>query len=84
MPFSPLLVLSLVIATLHATVFYFLWGNSLKELFLYWLAALLGFGIGQALAAAFSWHDIMIGELHLLPASAVCWLFMVFAKRLKL
>nr|MBC7245407.1 hypothetical protein [Chloroflexota bacterium] len=84
MSFSPLFVLSAVIATLYATVFYFLWGSSLKELLLYWLAALLGFGTGQALAAAFSWCDILIGELHLLPASAVCWLFMALARRLKL
>jgi len=61
-----------------------LWGKRLKELFVSWAAALLGFGMGQLLASAFSWRDVLIGELHLLAASASCWLFMVFARRLKL
>lgn len=81
---SPLLVLCAVIATLYAAVFHFLWGSTLRQFIMSWLAALLGFGIGQAIAAVFSWRDVLIGELHLLTASAVCWLSMVLAKRIKL
>jgi len=79
----PLLVLSLVIATLYGALFHLLWGRTLRELLIYWAAALLGFGSGQLLASAFSWRDLLIGELHLLTASAVCWLFMALAKQFK-
>lgn len=81
---SPLLVLSVVIATLYAAAFHFFWGSTWRQLLISWLAALLGFGIGQAIAAAFAWRDILIGELHLLPASCVCWLSMLLARRVKL
>ena len=84
MSFSPLLILSVVLATLYAAVFHFFWGSSLKQLALYWLAALLGFAIGQTIATALAWRDILIGELHLLPASAACWLLMALARRMKL
>ena len=81
---SPLFVLSVVIATLYAATFHLFWGKALKELFISWAAALVGFGAGQLLASAFSWHDVLIGELHLLTASVTCWLLMAFARRLKL
>lgn len=78
----PLLVLSLVIATLYSSLFHLRWGTTLRELFTSWVAALLGFASGQLLASAFSWRDVLIGELHLMAASIACWLFMALAKRL--
>ncbi|MBM4431004.1 MAG: hypothetical protein FJ026_11760 [Chloroflexi bacterium] len=80
---SPVVILSLVIATLYAAVFHLLWGKTLRELLLYWVTALLGFAAGQMLASRLSWRDINIGEIHLLAASAASWLGMVFARRLK-
>lgn len=80
-----LLVLSVVIATLYASIFHLLWSAMLKDWIIYWIAALLGFGAGQLLATVLAWHEVArIGELHLLPASASCWLFMAFARRLRL
>jgi len=84
MPSSPLLVLSLVIATLYGAVFHLLWGKTWKQLLISWAAALLGFAIGQILASAFSWRDLLIGELHLLAASVTSWLFMFLARPLRL
>lgn len=84
MPAIPMLVLSLVIATLYAAFFHLLWGKTLKGLFVAWLAAVLGFAIGQGLASALAWNDVKIGELHLLAASAASWLLMAFARQLQL
>jgi uncharacterized membrane protein YjjP (DUF1212 family) len=81
---SPLLVLSAVIATLYSALFHLLWGQTFRELGISWLAGMVGFGLGQVLASSFGWGDIRIGELHLLAASAFCWLFMALARRLKL
>ena len=80
----PLLVLSAVIATLYSALFHLLWGETFKELGISWLAGLIGFGLGQALASSVNWGDVRIGELHLVAASAICWLFMALARRLKL
>jgi hypothetical protein len=76
----PLLILSLVVATLYAAAFHLLRGRSGRQLLVTWVAAVVGFGVGQALATLLSWRDLQIGELHLLTASAVSWLFMFLAR----
>ena len=80
----PLLVLSLTIATLHSAIFHLLSGQTMRQLFFAWLIGLLGFAIGQGVAAAFGWSDIRIGELHLLAASVSCWALMILARRMML
>jgi hypothetical protein len=77
-------VLALAIATLYGTLFHLFWGESLKELFRYWLAALLGFGAGQLLASGLNWGDVRIGELHVLSASVLCWIVMFLARQIRL
>lgn len=84
MPNFPTVVLSLAIATLYGTLFHLFWGKSLKELIGYWLAALLGFGAGQLLASVLNWRDVRIGELHVLSASVLCWIFMFLARQFRL
>jgi len=84
MLFIPWLVLSLTIATVYSAIFHLLSGQTMRQLFGAWLAGLLGFAVGQGLAVAFGWWDIRVGELHLLAASACCWVFMVLARRIML
>jgi hypothetical protein len=83
MLFSPLLVLSLVIATLYAALFHLLRGQTMRDLVLFWAASLLGFAAGHLVAAGLSWPDPLIGELHIVPASVASLLLMSFALRLK-
>jgi hypothetical protein len=62
-----------------------LWGTTLKDWLVCWIAGLMGFGAGQLLSATLHWGGVIrIGELNLLSASAACWLFMAFARRCKL
>jgi hypothetical protein len=82
--FTPSLILSLVVATLYAAAFHLLSGKNAKQLLITWLAALVGFAFGQAVATLLSWRDPVIGELHLVPASAASWLGMFLARGLKL
>jgi len=81
---SPVVILSLVLATLYGAIFHLLWGRSLRQFLICWAAALLGFVVGQVVASELSWRDILIGEIHLLAASVASWLSMAFARRLKL
>lgn len=79
----PLLVLSLVIATLYAALFHLLRGQTMRDLILYWASSLLGFAAGHLIAAVLAWPDPLIGELHIVPASILSLLLMSFARRLK-
>jgi hypothetical protein len=80
---TPLLALSLVIATLYAAVFHLLRGQTMRDLVLYWGASLVGFAVGHLIAAALSLPDPLIGELHVAPASLASLLSMALAQRLK-
>ena len=80
---TPLIVLSLVIATAYGALFHLLQGRTLRQLLVYWSASIVGFGCSQLLASALSWNDPLIGELHVVPASLGAWLLMFFAKRLE-
>jgi len=81
---TPSLLLALVVSTLYAAVFHLLWGKSWRQLLITWIAALLGFVSGQVLAKLLSLHDPQLGELHMVTASAVGWLFMFLARSLRL
>ena len=83
-PSLPTTILSIAIASLFGTLFQLLWGKSLRDLIVYWTAAVLGFMLGQGLASALSWSDVLVGELHLLTASVFSWSSMVLARQLKL
>ena len=81
---SPVVVLCVVAAMAYAALFHLLWGKTFKGLLISWLAALIGLGLGQTIAALLSWRDVLIGEFHLLAASVACWLALAFARRLKI
>jgi len=81
---SPSLILSLILATLYAMAFHFLWGQTWKQLLVSWLAAVGGFFVGQVLASLAGWRDLTIGQVRLLSATTVAWLCLVLARRLRL
>ena len=80
----PALILALVVATLYAAVFHLLLGKTWKQLLITWLAAVVGIGVGQALTVLLGWNDPLLGELHVVTASAVGWLCMFLARRLRI
>jgi len=84
LPSLPTIILSIAIASLFGTLFHLLWGKSLKELIISWTSAVLGFILGQVLASAFGWSDVIIGELHPVAGSVFSWAAMALARQLKL
>ncbi len=83
MPFSPAFVLSLLIASLYAVLFHLVWGKRPREIPLYWLVGLIGFGVGQGIAGLLRWPLLMIGDVHVVEGSVTCWLALFVAKWLK-
>jgi uncharacterized membrane protein YeaQ/YmgE (transglycosylase-associated protein family) len=81
---SPLLILTLVLATLYAALFHLFVGRTLHGLLVAWLAAIVGMAAGQLAALAFSWQGPMIGELNLVASTLGAWLLMFLARWLHL
>jgi len=81
---APSLLLSVVVATLYAAAFHLLRGKSGKQLAITWVAALVGFGLGQVVATLLSLGDPRVGGLHLVAASVASWLFMFLARSIRL
>lgn len=80
----PVLILGAILASLYGLLFHLFWGRRMRELLTYWLAALLGFAVGQMLGWLLGTRLLMIGDLHLVEGSAASWAALVVAKRLKL
>ena len=81
--FSPPLVFSVVLVSIYATLFHLWRGKTLKDLLLYWLAALLGFGLGQIIGNSLGFDVLMIGQVHVVEATLISWLFLEVARWLK-
>ncbi len=81
--FSPPLVFSVVLASMYAALFHLWRGKTLKDLLLYWVAALLGFGLGQIIGNSLGFDVLMIGQVHAVEATLISWLFLEVARWLK-
>ena len=80
---SPAVVLSIVVASLYGGLFHVLRGRKLTDFVLYWLASLIGFGLGQVLGNALNLGIMMIGLVHIVEASAISWVALLVARWLK-
>ena len=71
-----LLVLSVVIATVYAAVSRLIWGKGSRDLLIYWIAALVGFGVGTtspvSASSICSARPSSAGSLSLLPSNLNC------------
>jgi len=69
---TPAVVLSILIASVWAVLFYIVWGKSLRRLAAFWIAGVLGFLAGQWLAIALGSSLFMLGQIHLLEGNFLC------------
>ena len=80
---TPASVLSIVVASLYGGLFHLMRGEKLADFVLYWLTALVGFGLGQVLGNNLHLDILMIGQVHILEASVLCWLGLIVVKWLR-
>jgi hypothetical protein len=66
----PAVVLSLIIASLCAALFFVWRGKTLRQLAVYWVVSLAGFFIGQWLAGALGLRLLVIGQVHIIEGIA--------------
>lgn len=83
-PLSPPLVLAGVVTGVYAGLFHLLVRHNNSELLLYWIAALVGFGLGQLASMLYSVELYRIGSLHIVEGTIGAWVAMNVANWLKL
>jgi hypothetical protein len=76
---SPALVLSLLAATTYAVAFHLVKGRGVRDLFVFWLAAVLGFAAGQVLGERLDLIPWTVGQVHLLEATIMSFLFLIMS-----
>ena len=81
---SPALILSLIIASAYGALFHVWKGKTAKDLLIYLAAGLVGFGLGQLVGNNLGLGIFMIGQIHIVEASLICWLILFIAKWLKI
>jgi hypothetical protein len=83
MPSLPMVLLSIVLASLYAGVFQLMKGKTAAELPLFWGVSLIGFVTGQLAAYSLRTSVLMIGEVHLLEGTAASLAFLAIVRWLK-
>jgi len=73
MAMSPSLVFSLLLASLYGAVFHFIWGKRWRDLALYWVVAIVGFAMGQALFEFLGFSVYMMGQVRVVEGTLVSW-----------
>jgi hypothetical protein len=81
---SPTFLVGSTLATLWAALFHLLLGKRWSDLVLSWFIALIGFGVGQAVAQTVGTEWMVVGELHLIEGTFICWLAMLIARWLRM
>jgi len=84
MAMSPSLVFSLLLASLYGAVFHFVWGKRWRDLALYWMVAVVGFAIGQALFSFLGFSIYLIGEVRVVESTIVSWVCLFVARWLNI
>ena len=80
---SPSLVFSVLLASLYGAIFHFIWGKKWRDLALYWAAAIVGFGIAQAIFGLLNFSVYMIGEVRIVESTILSWCCLFIARWLK-
>lgn len=77
---SPSFVFSLLLASLYGALFHFIWGKRWRDLGIYWVAAVVGFAIGQAVFGALGLSVYPVGQVRVVESTIVSWICLFVAR----
>jgi uncharacterized membrane protein YfcA len=80
----PAVVLSIVIASICAVLFYIWQGKTPRNLAAYWVGSVLGFWIGQVIAISLDWPFPTLGQVHLIEGIFFSMCALLVVKLLKI
>ena len=76
----PGLLLSLVLASIYAAVFYLLLGRRPRDMLFFWLAAVVGFASGHVVGQVWGFIPWTLGQVHIIEASVLAITFLLLAR----
>lgn len=79
----PYLLLSFLLGGIYGALFHLWQGKTTRELVIYFLTGIIGFGLGQTLGNLLELTLFLIGPLHIVEATLVSWLTLFIMKWLK-
>lgn len=80
----PYIVLSLLVGGIYGTLFHLWRGKSIRDLIIYLLSGIIGFGFGQALADFLGFSFMMLGPVHIIEATIISWTTLFVIQWLKI
>lgn len=80
---APALILSLVLASAYAVLFHAFFGRGLRDLLLYWPAAIAGFAGGHLVGVTLQALPWSIGQIRIMEATFGAFLLLIVANWLK-
>lgn len=66
---GPAITFGFILATLYGAVFHVVFGGDVRRMALFMLAAWSGFALGQVLSITLALNILVVGSLHVGPAS---------------
>ncbi|MCK6627931.1 MAG: hypothetical protein L6R45_22480 [Anaerolineae bacterium] len=70
---APYLLLSLLLGGAYGALFHLWRGKNIRELVIYFLTGIIGFGLGQAIGNLLGLNVFLIGPLHIVEATVMSW-----------
>lgn len=77
---TPGIVLGVLLSVSYASVFHLWGGRSLRDLGIFLIVALVGFGVGQVIGIFTNFDLLRIGPVHALEATVMAWAGLLLAK----
>ncbi len=79
----PYLLLTILLGGAYGALFHLWRGKNIRELIIYFLTGIIGFGIGQAVGNVLGLNVFLIGPLHIIEASVMSWVCLFVMQWLK-
>jgi len=79
----PSLILAVVVCAFYAGLFHLMTKQSVAYLLVDWVAALLGFGLGQLASVLYTQRPFMLGPIHFVEGTIGAWIVMSVVSWLK-
>ena len=80
----PYLLFSILLGAIYGTVFYLWRGKTIRDLAIYFLTGIIGFGLGQIIGNGIALNVFQIGAIHLVEATVVSWISLFLIQWLKI
>ncbi len=80
---TPALILSLVLASIYATIIFLWQGRRPRDALFFWLAAVVGFASGHLVGELWGFIPWTVGQVHIIEGTIVAFLFLAIARWLR-